>query len=81
MYGEGMRKLLILCVFLSSCAHLHSSTFPRGTNCPPRHPIKGNEDSGIFHVPGQEYYAATHPERCFRTEEAARRAGYRKAER
>ena len=74
-----MKKLLVLTLFLCGCATMHTSTFPRGTNCPPMHPIKGNEGSMIYHMPGQEYYSATNPERCFRTEEAARRAGYRKA--
>ncbi|MDN5895151.1 MAG: HNH endonuclease family protein [Nocardioides sp.] len=45
-------------------------------DCPKRAPIKGNQ-SGIYHVPGGSYYARTTPERCFTTERAARRAGYR----
>lgn len=42
-------------------------------------PVKGNADSGIYHVRGQRYYNATKPEECFATEQAARDAGYRKA--
>ncbi len=49
------------------------------TTCPSWAPIKGNADSGIYHVRGQRFYDATHPEECFRTESAARAAGYRKA--
>lgn len=49
------------------------------TSCPSWAPIKGNASSGIFHVPGQRFYDRTHPEDCFRTESAARDAGYRKA--
>lgn len=48
-------------------------------NCPSWAPIKGNADSMIYHVPSGRYYAATHPEECFRTESAAVAAGYRKS--
>lgn len=48
-------------------------------NCPSWAPIKGNESSMIYHLPGQRYYNATNPEECFRTESAARAAGYRAA--
>lgn len=48
-------------------------------SCPAEAPIKGNADSGIFHVPGQEYYSATHPEVCFASERGARFHGFRKA--
>jgi putative cell wall-binding protein len=49
------------------------------TSCPAWAPIKGNASSMIYHVPGARFYNATHPEECFRTEDAARAAGYRKA--
>lgn len=49
------------------------------TRCPSWAPIKGNANSGIYHVPGQRFYDATHPEDCFRTERAAVAAGYRRA--
>lgn len=49
------------------------------TQCPSWAPIKGNADSGIYHVPGQRYYGVTHPEDCFRTEAAAMNAGYRRS--
>ncbi|UUT35850.1 sunset domain-containing protein [Microbacterium elymi] len=48
-------------------------------NCPSWAPIKGNASSMIYHMPGQRFYNATQPEDCFRTETAARAAGYRKA--
>lgn len=48
-------------------------------NCPSWAPIKGNANSGIYHVPGGRYYAATNPEECFRTEAAAVAAGYRRS--
>lgn len=50
-----------------------------GYNCPKGYPIKGNADSGIYHVPGNRYYSRTKPEECFATASAARAAGYRAA--
>ena len=49
-------------------------------HCPPNAPIKGNESSGIYHMPDDAYYDATHPEVCFATPQAAEAAGYRAAE-
>lgn len=48
-------------------------------NCPSWAPIKGNANSGIYHVPSGAFYDRTKPEECFRTESAARSAGYRKS--
>ncbi len=45
-------------------------------NCPPSHPVKGNQ-SGIYHDTDSPYYDATHPEQCFATAEDAEAAGYR----
>lgn len=50
-----------------------------GMNCPATHPIKGNESSMIYHMPGQRHYTQTNPEECFATESDALAAGYRKA--
>jgi len=47
--------------------------------CPSWAPIKGNANSGIYHLPRHRFYKATKPEDCFSTQSAARRAGYRKA--
>ena len=52
---------------------------PDGWNCPASAPIKGNRDSMIYHRPGQQYYAATKPEQCFRNAASAVAAGYRAA--
>ena len=49
--------------------------------CPLTHPIKGNADSGIFHVPGGLSYDKTVPERCYATEADAEADGFRKAKR
>lgn len=45
--------------------------------CPDEFPIKGNASSRIYHLPGESTYAATIPEICFATEEAAVGLGYR----
>ena len=47
--------------------------------CPVSHPIKGNDGSKIFHVPGGRSYDRTIPERCYATPEAATADGYRAA--
>jgi hypothetical protein len=54
---------------------------PRGKGCPSSHPIKGNAGSGIYHVPSGAFYGRTVPEACFKTEAAAKAAGYRKSKR
>jgi hypothetical protein len=48
-------------------------------DCPAWAPIKGNANSGIYHVPGGRYYSRTKPEECFATEAAAQAAGYRRS--
>lgn len=45
--------------------------------CPSDMPIKGNAQSGIYHLPQGQYYDKTSPERCFSTETEAQEAGYR----
>lgn len=52
-----------------------------GYDCPKGFPIKGNADSGIYHVRGGAYYSRTIPEQCFATDSAARAQGYRKSKR
>ena len=50
-------------------------------SCPETHPIKGyvSVESGrrIYHVPGSRYYEEASPERCYASEEDARRDGGR----
>lgn len=48
-------------------------------SCPSTHPIKANDNSGIFHVPGGRFYDRTKAERCYATAEAAAADGYRAA--
>lgn len=50
-------------------------------DCPEEFPIKGNGRSGIYHWPEAQAYTQTHPTLCFRTVEAAERAGFRAAKR
>jgi hypothetical protein len=57
---------------------------PRGRDCPPSHPIKGNHSSSgewIYHPPRGQFYSRTIPEDCFATEADARAAGYRASQR
>jgi hypothetical protein len=49
------------------------------TECPPGFPIKGNGRSRLYHVPEGSAYEQTKPEVCFRTPEAAEKAGFRRA--
>ena len=49
--------------------------------CPVSHPIKGNDGSKIFHVPGGSSYDRTVPERCYANAEDAEADGYRQAKR
>ncbi len=47
--------------------------------CPGGYPIKANESSGIFHVPGGRFYNRTIPERCYAKADDAVSDGYRAA--
>lgn len=54
--------------------------------CPTSHPIKGNfttysDEPCIYHMPGGQFYSKTHPERCYASEEEARKDGCRKSKR
>ena len=58
---------------------------PGGT-CPISHPIKGNfttysGEPCIYHVTSGVFYAKTWPERCYATEDEARRDGCRASKR
>jgi len=47
-------------------------------NGPETHPIKGNEDSMLYHTPDSRYYTITKAEVWFDTEEHAEAAGFSK---
>ena len=52
---------------------------PVDGECPEGYPIKANDKSRIFHVPGGRFYGRTVPERCYARAEDAEADGYRAA--
>lgn len=52
---------------------------PDNGSCPVSHPIKASAKSGIYHVPGSQFYARTRAERCYEDAAAAEADGYRAA--
>lgn len=52
---------------------------PVDGTCPDGYPIKANDNSGIYHVPGGRFYDRTVPERCYADIAAAEADGYRAA--
>jgi hypothetical protein len=52
---------------------------PVDDECPDGYPIKANDKSGIYHVPGGRFYARTIPERCYASAEDAEADGFRAA--
>ena len=49
--------------------------------CPDSHPVKANDNSGIYHMPGQQHYGKTNARNCYASAAAAQADGYRAAER
>ena len=47
--------------------------------CPEGYPVKANDNSGIFHVPGGRFYTRTVAERCYANADDAVADGYRPA--
>jgi hypothetical protein len=52
---------------------------PVDGDCPDGYPVKANNNSGIFHVPGGRFYARTVAERCYANADDAVADGYRPA--
>jgi hypothetical protein len=52
---------------------------PIDGTCPDGYPIKANNNSGIFHVPGGRFYERTVAERCYANADDALADGYRPA--
>ena len=52
---------------------------PVDGKCPEGYPVKANDNSGIYHVPGGRFYARTVAERCYATADDAIADGYRAA--
>ena len=49
--------------------------------CPDSHPVKANDNSGIYHMPGQQHYGKTNARHCYASASAAQAGGYRAAQR
>jgi hypothetical protein len=54
---------------------------PHGAVCPTSHPIKAKLGSKVFRKPETPGYDNSKPDRCYASEGAARRAGFREAQR
>ena len=52
---------------------------PVDGKCPDGFPVKANDNSGIFHVPGGRFYDRTVAERCYANADDAIADGYRPA--
>lgn len=52
---------------------------PVDGNCPDGYPVKANDNSRIYHVPGGRFYARTAAERCYAKADDALADGYRPA--
>lgn len=65
----------------ADASHAHRPTWvaPVDGQCPDDYPIKANDSSKIFHVPGGRFYARTIPERCYADAADAEADGYRRA--
>lgn len=50
---------------------------PVDGECPDGYPVKANDNSGIYHVPGGRFYGRTVPERCYARTDDAEADGYR----
>lgn len=49
--------------------------------CPASHPVKANDNSGIYHLPHNQAYSQTNARNCYASAAAAQAAGYRAAKR
>jgi len=52
---------------------------PVNGDCPDGYPVKANDNSRIYHVPGGRFYARTVAERCYANADDAVADGYRPA--
>ena len=71
--------ILSLLVLLAGCAHFTWVLPTRDGECPESHPIKGNADSGYYHLPRGLYYTKVRAEKCFRHHRDAERARFKRA--
>ncbi len=54
---------------------------PVDGGCPPTHPVKVKEASGIYHLPGMLNYERTKPDRCYAEESGAVADGFARSKR
>jgi micrococcal nuclease len=52
---------------------------PINGDCPDGYPVKANDNSKIYHLPGGRFYARTVAERCYANADDALADGYRPA--
>ena len=52
---------------------------PINGDCPDGYPVKANDNSRIYHVPGGRFYERTAAERCYANADDALADGYRPA--
>ena len=52
---------------------------PVDGDCPDGYPVKANDNSRIYHLPGGRFYARTVAERCYASADDAAADGYRPA--
>ena len=66
---------------VADASHAQSTRWvpPVDGQCPDGYPIKANDNSGIFHVPGGRFYDRTVAERCYADAADAEADGYRRA--
>ncbi len=79
-----MRTLFVVTVAVLACGVGHAADRPGVApadpwSCPPDHPIKGyvaaEPHRRLYFVPGGRYYEEASPERCYASEDEARRDG------
>lgn len=65
----------------TDASHSHPLTWvvPVDGACPSGYPIKANDNSRIFHMPGGQFYERTIAERCYADAADAEADGYRRA--
>lgn len=85
--GRGLAALAVVAAWLAAATPTPAPERPgvppsTPWACPEEHPIKGyvSEDSGrLFYRPGTRFYEEASPERCYASEDEARRDGARRA--
>jgi hypothetical protein len=87
-HARRYRWLVIALVLLAGAAALRKRRAgqaaarwvqPVDGACPEGYPVKANDNSGIYHLPGGRFYARTVPERCYAAAADAEADGYRRA--